>query len=205
MVIVQQNYNPQSPERKAEIKEAFNYTLPLLNDDDELFITLLAEDLGLMTYGIMFQKAFQEYPEEDVFVFANSDIGFDSTIKIARYIPDGEFWCISRIDVVDRVFLGKKRERQYIPFHHNYSQDVWICSRKTLQEIILNPELFYITMGTPGCENTLAKVVSDMGITVKNPCYSINCYHFHQSGIRNYSEADRYPKEGYLFVEPCKL
>jgi len=199
-------------ERNKELSAARAYTL-FNTPNDRIKERSVNNGNTRMNYLDLFRQAFEFEKgthESNPIFFCNSDIAFDSTILLAEdHLKDGDFWAISRIEVIDRKRFGGQYQREYIPFHHAYSQDVWAMTTNTLHEVVKafsDPLAKSLPqMGIPGCENILASRMFDLGLNVKNPCKSINAFHFHQSGIRTYSERDRLPKDEYLFVEPCAL
>ena len=128
-----------------------------------------------------FSELFAACDPEGVNVIANSDIYF-STESLERIVgfyrdPANHRTCmaLSRWEVQDHA----QRESATL-WDHRDSQDVWIFRGK--------PDVpgADFTLGIPGCDNRIAKVILDAGYTVINPSRTIKSYHLHTSGYRTY-------------------
>src|ERR1019366_3816588 len=83
-------------------------------------------------------------------------------------------------------------------FDVDYSQDAWIVRGK-VEGVDGSFQL-----GKPGCDSRIAAEFEKAGYKVSNPSKSIKAFHYHNSGVRNYSENERVPGP-YLFPKPCEL
>ena len=210
VIIFRPAYHQEWPEQRIdEFQKAYNSTRD--NFKGEILQYYIGNPWERPTYYQMIDQAldfcdvyFHQgiYP---VIVICNTDIGFDQTLKMANNIPDGMMYAISRIDVVQRPRRAGQYEIELQEFFHAHSQDVWIMNSHTALHLDNNNCGIDIQMGILGCENTWAKRVHDLMVDLINPCQSIKCYHYHQSGIRTYNQDSRYSKDQYLFIPPTKL
>ena len=127
----------------------------------------------------------------EVKIICNSDIFFDSSIKLAQLIKPQTVYCLTRWN-----FNNEKG----LTFYSNFkSQDAWIFQGK-LPENIGN---YY--MGLPGCDNRFAKELLDSGHKIYNPSLTIKAIHVHGSNLRNYHKVvDRVLGE-YAYPLPVEL
>lgn len=117
----------------------------------------------------------------DINVIINTDCYIEhADTPLLETLEQDQAFCISRVG-----------------YHIEYSQDCWAWRGELKVEAAFH-------MGIPGCDNHLAKLMSDAGLTPINPCKSIRIVHLHDSGVRNYSGEDRM-YGGYLYVAPCAL
>lgn len=114
--------------------------------------------------------------EDDIKLFANSDIHFDDTLRHLDFIQ----WekeialCLSRWD--------KNEEGKWTLYPTWDSQDVWVL-KGTIKPMFAN---FYL--GKPGSDNRLMYEMDKAGYWVFNPSKDIHCFHVHNSGVRTYDE-----------------
>jgi hypothetical protein len=139
----------------------------------------------------------------DINVIANTDIYFDTNIKVLKYINlKNTCLALSRWDTTDT-----KKPRLY---NHNDSQDVWIFKGPIKQQVQANFQL-----GVPRCDNRLLYELQKAGYRVLNPTFSIKSFHVHK-GQRAfvYTENDNiykiappyrylYPHNLYGFFKTC--
>jgi len=139
-----------------------------------------------------FFELLEKQNQDSINIITNSDIFFDdlSLIKIEQ----GVCYALSRYDY--------HIDGSTTPFLRPDSQDTWIfygCPK-------IRTQIDY-GMGMAGCDNRLAHDLSQQGLTIKNPSYSIKTYHYHDSNIRNYLGIDETPTyrvpTPYLLVTPC--
>jgi hypothetical protein len=139
-----------------------------------------------------FFELLEKQNQDSINIITNSDIFFDdlSLIKIEQ----GVCYALSRYDY--------HIDGSTTPFLRPDSQDTWIfygCPK-------IRTQIDY-GMGMAGCDNRLAHDLSQQGLTIKNPSYSIKTYHYHDSNVRNYLGIDETPTyrvpTPYLLVTPC--
>jgi len=123
----------------------------------------------------------------EIVILANSDIYMDrSLFLLDHYDFSNTFLALSRYEDGHHT-LGNKG-----------SQDTWIFQ----SPLCVDLSLFNFSFGIPGCDNRLAKIVSDAGYRVLNPCLSIITYHLHRSDYRTYNRSVDIVKGEYMEVEP---
>ena len=145
------------------------------------------------TYGD-FLTAMQRYPN-GVNVIANSDIYFDSTIKIADNIKPGECYALTRWEEIDGTVIDFSN-RHGKPSPPEWSQDAWIFRGSInadrffkVKAVNLNTrtsEMIPFSLGIPGCDNKFAAMLKEQGIIVTNPSQSIKAIHVHKENSRTY-------------------
>lgn len=141
------------------------------------------------TFNVFFELINTLTGPEDHNVIANSDIYVDESVCDAtQRLPFSVCWALTRYDVNgDSVkFLNRPD-----------SQDTWLIRGH------VNNVKADFTMGTPGCDNSLAYLFSRAGYKVQNPSLSIKTYHVHNSGVRSYDPNRKVP-EPYLLITPTK-
>ena len=109
-------------------------------------------------------------------------------MDLIRKIHNKELVVLSRWDVDDSGSLKF--------FDNNGSQDVWIF-RGVPENVDGN-----IKIGIPGCENRIAYEFKSNGYSVKNVGRIIKAIHLHLSGLRNYTEQDRYTDYSRYYIPP---
>lgn len=126
-------------------------------------------------------------PEKDTIkVIANSDIFFDSTIRLIKQLQPYQCFALSRWETKTKSL-----------FNQDDSQDVW-CFR---DQISVNDCNFHL--GLPGCDNRIAQIISDYGYEIFNPSKSIRCWHLHAKAA---DWSGRHTVQGqYLLLPPRKL
>lgn len=125
----------------------------------------------------------------DVVIIANSDIYFDETAELLNHVGYGECFVLSRYE-------GEQSEE----FCANVegSQDAWVF-RGPPPDVAAD-----FPLGTPGCDNRLAKLLQENGYTVYNPSISIKSHHLHE-GVKVRSRDDGNILGEKLFVWPCTI
>lgn len=119
-------------------------------------------------------------PLEDITIFANADIYFDSTIgKVKDYLQkDQSIMCLSRYELDGKIIIQPE-----------WSQDVWAIKVKDIKKIFFKDEL-RIKSGTVACDNKVAGIFALKGWNLFNPFSDIKAVHVHSSLERNYSKVD---------------
>jgi len=140
------------------------------------------------TYSDFFNYCNQNFAGE-ICIVTNSDIIIGNDLEKLNDRPwDNMFYALTRWD------LKKKEDGTFSSvFFDNTrgiaraSQDSWIFKAP------IGIKFCDFPMGKPGCDNKLAHIAKESGMTVTNPSLVIKTYHLHESGIRNYSGRDLVP------------
>ena len=146
-------------------------------------------------------KQVKAYSMDGYIVIANSDIFFDKTIFNLRkgtLKDEPGVQCLLRFE-----YDNTKRKLGYCKLFgpRPDSQDVWILHSNWVPHKKIRNKHFKITLGMPGCDNTIAWVFHEQGYRVFNEPYRIKTYHYHSTQIRNYSKKD-VTSPPFLFIEP---
>ena len=132
-----------------------------------------------------------------IVVLSNSDIFFDKSINKCRCMDLTESMiCLSRYKL-----RGKNLENASVEIFNGCTQDTWIWLSETL---FTDNELkkCNFNLGKPGCDNRIAFLASEMGLSVYNIPNIIKSYHHHATEIRNYTRNDRVQPTRYLALLP---
>jgi len=131
---------------------------------------------GRPTYGYCFGLANKLYSNRCV-ILSNADIFFNDTLAALNdYDLANKFLALTRWNV--------REDGEIVPYnvHHRIiSQDTWIFETPLRQ---FKDDA--IAIGTPECDSFIAYQAQKIGLTVLNPCLTIQCCHLHLSSIRNY-------------------
>ena len=145
------------------------------------------------TYHEAFKIANKSYPNSNI-IISNADIYFDDTLfSVNNYDLEEKFLAITRWDLI--------KDKIIIPLLTDYgkqidhSQDVWIF--KTPLRPFKKDD---ILVGTLGCDRRIAYWAKESGLTVLNPCLTIQCIHIHFSNIRHYENIP--PPQEYSMPVP---
>ena len=132
------------------------------------------------------------YARTSIRAIANSDIYFPiSSMHHYDHLKNGEVWALSRWDE-----LKNKGRKLY---NHKDSQDSWVWR----DEMMLKMDADF-TLGLPGCDNRIAKILSDSGYKVLNPSKTVQTIHLHSSNKRTYDRSQTV-QPPYLLVAPTEL
>ena len=126
----------------------------------------------------------------DLCCIANTDISFDSSIKIAIDFYNNDSDNLNSVNTC--LALGRHElsgKLHNVPF----AQDAWIFK----SPIDVCKEMNF-TLGKPGCDNKIAYLFYKLGYVVKNPCKQIKILHNHSDPSRNNVETIPGP---YYFVK----
>jgi SAM-dependent methyltransferase len=178
-------YEDSNITRRAEI----DYCLQKNVDNSMFDIIIVASDIN-PTFNFMFEKINRLTGPNDINIICNSDIFFDTSIRLANKIKNKEVYALSRWDWVNAgniKFIDK-----------DINQDAWIIRGKIEN---VNGDF---QMGKPGCDIRLAYEFNKAGYNVINPSKSIKAMHVHNSNVRRYTEADRIAGE-YLIIKPSNF
>lgn len=150
------------------------------NKNSEMFGKYFMEFEGRKTYKGVIDFIFSKSDENEVCIFCNSDIFFDETIYKASEISVNDFYAITRYNY-------SPNKQLHLEINPAGSQDVWIFrATKENHERIKKMNLDFM-QGVPRCEQRLAFEFLNQKFNVINPYDKIRCYHYHDSGIRNYN------------------
>ena len=213
IILVQQFFIHKDSKRQKEILETL--TMNIHNESiDEIHLInerfYSEEELGSkskkikqvvdsgtrLTYKDV-MKYSMDYLDNAIVVLANSDIFFDRSISQCKTMDlTNAMICLSRYKLNGRHLKNAQPE-----IFNGWSQDTWIWSSNTLfndKEL----EKCNFNLGKPGCDNRMAFLSSEMGLSVYNIPNVIKSYHHHKSEVRNYSHNDRIDPPRYLALLP---
>lgn len=125
--------------------------------------------------------------KDNINIIANSDIFFDETILLSRFMGENECYALSRWDYLPNKFCNL--------FNRRDSQDVWIFNG----EVNCNGGNY--NLGVPGCDNKIAFELKNSGCNVLNPSKSIHAIHLHNTQFRTYTQEMRL-MEPFHFIHP---
>ena len=120
---------------------------------------------------------------DNINIISNSDIIIPkkTLIQTPLYlVTDKTCLSLSRWDITNK----EDYENNSVLYNHCDSQDTWIF-RGSIPQI----EGADFTLGKAGCDNVIAHLLEQAGYHVINPSKTLKTYHFHLSGIRNYTDA----------------
>jgi hypothetical protein len=126
---------------------------------------------------LSYREAFrwiEENVQDGVVCLTNADITFDHpSVCRLREIAAGECWALSRWNRDDKdpdlICLQEDPKR---------SQDAWVCRAPVPRGTHLHmPESLLV--GTPGCDNCIARILERPGFRVTNPSRSVALVHEH--------------------------
>lgn len=143
------------------------------------------------TYKDLFEFCNKNLKNE-ICIVANSDIIFDDTLsEINKKVLKNSFFALTRWEI-----FCENDEWCIAPFDNSASQDCWIFQ----SPIKVSDDMDFL-LGKPGCDNKIAKLISEKGYEMKNPGKKIITSHYHISGHRTYKESQRI-KGPYLCLVP---
>lgn len=153
-------------------------------------VYLICEEIR-PTYMDMFSLV-DTYAQTEVRAIANSDIFFPvSSMHHYEQLKEGQIWALSRWDELPH------KERKH--YNHLDSQDTWVWRG----DINLSVPADF-TLGLPGCDNRIAKVLLDSGYEVLNPSLTVQTVHVHNTGHRTYDRSQTV-QPPYHLVKPTRL
>ena len=136
------------------------------------------------TYQDCFNLANNSYLNSTIIV-SNGDIYFNESLNsLNNYDLTNKFLALTRWNLTENNNLVQTYGTANKPLY--CAQDAWIFTSP------LKPfPNAHISLGILGCDCAIALQAKKAGLTVLNPCLSIQCCHLHLSAIHNY------PKTGY--------
>lgn len=209
-------YNEQRPERAREYIKClelnlahssfdtfhiiYDMTRDIVSGKSEILSFIQSKNIkvtyinGRPTFRYLFSLANELYPHRKILI-GNADIYFNDTLeRLESYDLTNEFLVLTRWNL--------QSDGSIAPFLYtkggmrDNSQDAWIFKTPMREFTMADLEL-----GTPGCDSKIAYRAQESGLTVINPCYSIQAIHMHLSGIRNYPNI--IPSRDYSMKVPC--
>lgn len=139
-----------------------------------------------------FQDFFNLFSDDAVNIIVNSDIFFDETIQLAKFIRPNQCYALTRYD-----WNGNGHARF---LNRSDSQDAWIFRGKIKKQMFAD-----FCLGVPGCDNRIAYEIKKAGYQIINPSRTIHALHYHDSGVRSYTVKTPAVPQPYYFVNPCAL
>jgi hypothetical protein len=135
--------------------------------------------------------------KNEISVFANADIYFDSSINYAYELLKSDnknIVCLSRHEVLED---GNIEEHE----NPHWSQDAWIINSNNITSIdFLN--FLNIQTGLARCDNQFAYYFAINDWNLYNNFREIKCFHKHSSNIRSYDPKDKNIIGGAALVFP---
>lgn len=145
--------------------------------NDKIIFTKITER---PTYYDYFKYANDNIDEGEIIIIGNSDIYYDSSVRILPEILGKTDVCALTRWGADGNTLNENTITMYQ--NAKCSQDAWIYINK-LQNLE-NMDCKF-NLGVNRCDNRIAYEFHNNGYNVFNPCLDIIIYHYHTSGIRN--------------------
>jgi len=141
---------------------------------------------GRQSYDYFFKLANKNYPNKKI-ILSNADIFFNKTLT---YLNDYNFknnlLALTRWNVQNdgslEIFKQFDKNGYYHKENSARSQDTWI-----FETPIKNFACDDIKLGIMGCDSAIAYRALKAGLTVKNPCLTIQCCHLHLSEKKDYA------------------
>lgn len=190
-------YEDVNPDRQAELLECIcrNLVNPYIDKIHVLIDAPTPSEFNndkVVLHQIITRPSYDDFiaiiksvsSQDDVNIISNTDIWFDHTIDMVRYIEHHTLYALSRYD--DNIL-----------WDHADSQDCWIFRLPI--EVPLPFKL-----GIPGCDNRLLYVFHKAGWKISNSSLSIKTHHIHKTNIRNYKPTDQVPGP-YGLCKPAQL
>lgn len=198
LILITSLYNESNPARIEEYRYCLNLNLDNSsikkihimydtvkdNNDNQILNYLKSKKFidityikGRPTFGFIFDLANRLYQNEKI-IIANADIYFDKSLdKLLNYDLNNKFLILSRWDIEK----DKSIKACFQKLEWGYGSDAWIFRSPIKRFRDDNFEL-----GMWACDTRLTYQASKSNLKVLNPSYSIMCYHYHLSDLRNY-------------------
>lgn len=139
-----------------------------------------------------FGKIFSFFEKDCINIVANTDIYFDSSIRLVKNLKSNEVFCLSRREISWGLNFQIFKRRV------GNSQDAWIFNGQVYEDVVDKSDF---SLGKPGCDNHLAWLLNNSSYKLYNPAYDIKAVHVHKSQSRSYTAKDRVIGE-YLNIVP---
>jgi hypothetical protein len=178
----------KNPARRAEYDECLRRNLACAEIDEVCLLTegkglaipdspkIRAQEIGKRPYYADYFAWIEGLAKpSDVSVIANSDIFFDSQLRLFKIwdFPERTALALARWDLAPDGSASL--------FDRNDSQDSWIC-RGPLRGVHGD-----YPIGVPRCDNRILFEFQEAGYQVANPSFSIRSYHLHEGLRTEYS------------------
>lgn len=208
--LVVEFFLPTSPIRREELLFCYRHNLGLPELDKIVFLTHDAAEEAQFrelfgspakailqriehpraTFGDLFTQGNRYVDEDGLLIVANSDIAFDSSVDLLRYLRSEEAVALTRYELTQKQPLGG-----VIQVPTKWSNDTWVVRGRAHQSL----EQLQFTPGLLACDNVLNQSLVRLGgYKLFNPCYDVKTYHVHASNIRTYRPTDVVRQLGYL-------
>lgn len=200
-------YNEQRVDRRLE----YEYCLKQNLNCSVLYSVHVADESGALqcrqgmqvrqistrpTYRFFFDWINSLAAPDDLSVIANTDICFDSSMKLLRHID----WSTPLALALSRWDVDSNGKAHL--FERGDSQDAWV-----FRGPVTCPDGAY-PLGVYDCDNRIAWELQQAGYRVLNPALGLRIYHHHLCGYRSYEEGpapDYGIRPPFLYVEPDNL
>jgi hypothetical protein len=149
------------------------------------------------TYNDYFQLITKLFPQEDnINIVSNLDIIIpkETLLYSTFYLSGKSCLALTRWDIQNNVDY----QNNSVLFDIPDSQDTWIFKGAVPQ---ISGATF--TLGTCGCDNSIAHLLSVAEYEVKNPSRNLKTFHYHLTNIRNYLDISGQATE--IISPPYKL
>ena len=180
------------PERRKELEFCLEK-----NEENTLIDNIFKLTSGPKwpTYNDYF-RLMGHYPN-DINILSNLDIYFDETLNHVHKIREHQCFALTRWELVDDAVIPFEVRNPGHPAR--FSQDVWIFRGA--------PKVRNATfsMGWPGCDNRIAKLIHDSGYEVLNPSKTIRAIHVHRDPSRNTARDVNRVGGPYLWINPTVI
>ncbi len=166
--------------------------------DKLVFIELANRPTFNDYFALTDDKTVEGYDKNSISIIANGDIYFDETLN---WLPDVD-WSEKKCFALTRWDILPDGGSKFLNLID--SQDAWI-----FQGPIAQMEGADFSLGTAGCDNSIAYRIRKSGYNLYNPSHDIKSYHLHNVPVLNYTDANGQPKQTvsspYILLRPCTL
>jgi len=218
-------YTDKNSDRQCELDDCFlrNVENPLIDkiiifaterDFDNAISLLKAEELvkiRFVTYDKRptfndYFKLFQSY-SSDINIIANSDIIIpkQTITKINnKQFDKNTCLALTRYDIISGYWDSKDWSDATF-FDRPDSQDTWIFINCDFKAAGIFGADF--TLGIAGCDNRIAYLLDENKFTIYNPSLTLQTFHLHLTGVRNYIDGLNYYSVAppYKILIPCHI
>lgn len=133
---------------------------------------------GRPSFGYLFEIANNTYNGKTI-ILSNADIYFEKSLELLlNYDLTSRFLSLTRWEVARNGTLSPN-----FGWGGHYGADTWIF-KSPIEKF--KDDSF--ALGTWGCDGFLIYQAYKSSLTPLNPCKTIKCCHYHQSGIKHYSQ-----------------
>jgi len=153
-----------------------------------------------LTYHDVLTYISGSVPKNVISILSNADIYFDSSLL--------NIWSVQLADRMmallrwDDLADGSE-PKLFGPCSD--SQDTWIVLSDSVKTRSWDKSIFGFQLGQAGCDNAFAGHMLRQRFLICNPALTIQTYHLHNSGVRNYSKKDAIYAPVYVLIAPSHL